>query len=181
MGVNRTFALPPPGPLARVMPIALGGLLPVLMAGIIAWAAPAGEVPWRELLVILLALPVVGALMALSLHGRRVDLVDARLRVRRWPLPRWFDLSAMNLAHARIADIVRDPALTPIINLAGSRMPGLRSGWFVLRDRRRAYVLTTSASRVVEIALDDGRALLLGVERPEALLQALRDGAAARR
>lgn len=179
--MNASFALPPPGHLARVLPIALGGLAPLAILGMITWAAPPGEVPWRELLVALLVLPAAGALMALTVHGRRVDLVDARLRVRRWPVPRWFDLSAMDLTQARVTDFEREPALRPLLNLAGSRMPGLRSGWFVLRDRRRGYVLTTSGSRVVVLPLRDGRVLLLGVERPDALLQALRDGAARRR
>ena len=77
---------------------------------------------------------------------------------------------------AVVFDLRQEPGLQPTVKLAGSRLPGFRSGWFWLRDGRKAYVLSTTGSRVLYLPRKDGNALLLGMERPDALLQSVRDG-----
>ena len=114
------------------------------------------------------------------MYGRAVVLGDGQVQVRRWPLPRRFALADIDLAAARVADLQHEPGLRPLLKLFGTRMPGLRSGWFLTRDRKRAYVSCTAGDRFAVLPLRNGRLLLLGVERPEALLAALHDAAAAR-
>ena len=179
--MNRRFELPPPGLFPRLVPFLVGGLTPLVLAAVVATTSPPGRVPWLELLPSLLAMPVVGLLIAVNLQGRVVEIIGDRLRVRRWPLPRYFRLDSLDLAAARVTDFEREPALRPAIKLIGARMPGLRSGWFMLRDRRSAYLLTGSGTRVLVVPMHDKRLLVLGVERPEALLAALRDGGPGRR
>jgi hypothetical protein len=53
-------------------------------------------------------------------------------------------------------------------------MPGYRSGWFWLRDKRRAYLVLTDWKRVLALPKRDGGIVLLSLQRPEALLDALR-------
>jgi hypothetical protein len=45
---------------------------------------------------------------------------------------------------------------------------------FRLRDKRRASVLVTDTSRVLVLPKRDGSVILLSLQRPEALLEALR-------
>lgn len=177
---DRSFPLPPAGPLPRVLPYLVGGLMPILFVGMIAAQGRPGELPWPPIVAALLMLPLTGLAIAAAVYGRGVVLDGAYLQVRRWPLPRRFAIEDLDLCSARVADLQREPGLRPLLRLFGTRMPGLRSGWFLTRDRKRAYVSSTTGERFAVLPLRNGRLLLLGVERPEALLSALHDASAAR-
>ena len=173
---EKEFKLPPPGKFARIFPVLIGLVLPLLVITTLVLAA--GTDPHLvHALPALLSLPVVAAFVGWHMHSRNVELLGDHLRVRRWPLPRDFKLADIELDEARVVELLQEAALQPTRKLVGSRLPGFRSGWFRLRDGRRAYVLTTSGSRVLYLPRKDGSALLLGVERPDSLLQALRDEA----
>ena len=174
------FELPPPSPLARWLPLLVGGLAPLLLAGVLLLFKDAANAPDSEAFVSLLALPVAAGLMVLLRAGRAVELLPGRLQVRRWPFPRRFALAELDLGSAEVVDLTTRRDLRPMLRLAGTRLPGFRSGWFWLRDRRRAYVLTGASPRVLRISRHDGAQLLLGVARPDALLAALRDAVAKR-
>ena len=170
----KSFPMPPPGKFARIFPVLIGAVLPLLMiVGIVL--AVGNNLDWLHALPALMVLPLVAGVLGWSMHSRVVDVLPASLRVRRWPIPRGFALASLELDRAQVVDLRQDATLQPMIKLMGSRLPGFRSGWFRLRDGRRAYVLSTSGSRHLCLPRRDGSALLLGVERPEALLQALRD------
>jgi hypothetical protein len=173
------FELSPPGPFVRWLPLVLGGVVPLVLLGVILLLAtgPAGAPP-PEALASLLALPLAAGLIALVRSGRRVDLLPGQLQVRRYPFPRRFAFASLDLGAAEIVDLAQRKDLQPVLRLAGTRMPGFRSGWFWLRDKRRAYVLIGETTRVVRVPRRDGAQLLLGVARPDALLAALRDAAA---
>lgn len=179
--MNREFPLPPVGAFARLLPYFVGGLMPLVFVGFLATQAASAELPWPPLLAALVVMPLTGLAIAAAVHGREVVVHDGRLRVRRWPLPRYFALAALDLEAARVSDPQAEPALRPLVKLFGSRMPGLSSGWFLTRERRRAYVLSTTSRRYAVLPMRDGRLLLLGVEQPEALVTALRDEAGRRR
>lgn len=178
---ERRFPLPPVGPFARMLPWLVGALMPIAMAGIFAWLTPPEASAWFAIAASLLLLPLTGLAIAATVHGRTVLVEQGQLQVRRWPLPRRFALAAMDLDAARVTDIKSEPGLRPMVKLFGTRMPGLTSGWFLTRERKRAYVLSSTSERYAVLPLRDGRLLMLGVERPEALLAALRDDSAARR
>ena len=108
--------------------------------------------------------------------GVQVEVLDGMLQVRRWPWPKRAAIDSFDLTHARIVDLEADPSLRPAVKIAGSRLPGFTTGWFWLKDRRRAYVLMTSRQRVLLLPRHDGSLWLLGVERADALLAALRAG-----
>lgn len=169
------FPLPPLGKFARIFPILIGVLSPLLLVVGIALVAR-DQQGWIHVLPAFLVLPVVALVIASSMHSRQVELLPQALRVRRWPIPRSFALDSLDLEQARVVDLRQEPALQPVMKLMGSRLPGFRSGWFWLRDRRRGFVLSSTGSRALCLPRRDGSVLLLGVARPEALLQALRDG-----
>lgn len=179
--MNRTFPLPPAGPFARLLPWLVGGLMPLAFVGLLATQASSTQLPWPPLLAALVMMPLTGLAIAAAVHGREVVVHDGHLRVRRWPLPRHFELAALDVGAARVSDPQAEPGLRPMVKLFGSRMPGLSSGWFLTRGRKRAYVLSTSSRRYAVLPLRDGRLLLLGVEQPDALIAALRDEAGRRR
>lgn len=169
---EQSFALPAPGKVALLFPLFIGLVVPIAVVVAMAFAA-------RDNLDLLRAsaamalLPVVALLLALNMYNRRVELIDGILQVRRWP-PKRAPIAAFDLARARVVDLDAEPALRPAVKIAGSRLPGFTSGWFWLKDRRRAYVLMTGGRRVLLLPGRDGTHWLLGVERADALLDALR-------
>jgi hypothetical protein len=167
------FALPPPGKAATLFPVFIGAFLPLALLAAIAFAGMRSpDLPRAAAAVAVL--PVVALVLAWGMRHRRVELVDAGLRVRRWPLPKTAAIAEFDLDAARIVDLEAEPGLRPAVKIAGTRLPGFCSGWFLLRDRRRAYVLLTERRRVLVLPRHDRTVWLLGVERADALLAALR-------
>ena len=70
------------------------------------------------------------------------------------------------------------PTLRPLLNTFGTAMPGYSAGHFRLRDRSRGFLLLTDRRKVLALPERGGRTLLLSLERPQALLDALQAVAA---
>jgi hypothetical protein len=175
-GVNeRVFALPAPGKFAAlVFPVLLGLLLPAVLVAALVLADERGG-DWPRAATLTLLLPVIAGVFAWSVRHREVVLLeDGRLQVRRWPVPKRAPRAEFDLGQARIVDLAREPSLQPGLKIAGTRLPGFASGKFWLKDKRRAYVLMTESRRVLVLPRHDGQVWLLGVERADALLAALR-------
>lgn len=176
---EQRFEIVPPGKFARVTPLLIGGVAPVLLLLGIAWAAAAQHttMTWRDILPPILVLPAAGAIMAASIYRRCIRIRDGRMRFGMMPWRR-IGLSELDLDAARVLDLNAHRELQPVWKIAGSGMPGFRSGLFRLRDRRRARVLLTDWRRVLVLPKRDGGVVLLSPQRPEALLAALRDATA---
>jgi hypothetical protein len=167
------FPLPPPGKFSLLFPVFIGLLMPLAMLGL-ALAVGVPRAAWPGVAAGIMVLPPVAWAIAASIRNRLVEVLPEGLRVRRWPRAKIGAYAEFDLAGARIVDLDREPALRPTFKLAGTWLPGFRSGWFWLRDRRRAYVLLTTGRRALFLPRHDDSAWLLGVERPDALLAALR-------
>ena len=124
---------------------------------------------WIALPVILAAL----ALITLAFRRRRVSLGDGILTIAAGANTRRVATGELDLATARVVDLRERSELKPVLKLLGTRVPGLSMGHFRLRDRSRAFVLLTDASRVLVLNERSGRRLLLSLDRPQALLDAL--------
>jgi hypothetical protein len=169
----QVYPLPAPAKVAVLFPLLIGLAIPIALLVAIAYASPANpDLPRASAAVAVL--PVVALVLAWSMHHRQVELRDGVLQVRRWPWPRRAPVDAFDLSGARIVDLDAEPALRPRLKIAGARLPGFTSGLFWLKDRRRAYVLMTSRRHVLVLPHRDGSVWLLGVERADALLAALR-------
>lgn len=166
------YEVVPAGSFARAMPMVVGGLLMFALLAAIAinYNQPgvlAGLVPTAVALVAVLAT------FAWIIRHPRVRLQDGELQVGRFPRLR-IRASQLDLATARVVDLGNEAALQPIMRLMGTSLPGLHSGWFWLRDRSRAFLLVTDRKRVLVLPRNEGGPVLLSLERPEALLEALR-------
>jgi hypothetical protein len=126
-----------------------------------------------------IALPAVVAslaLMALVFRRRRVTLADGTLIVAAGLNTRRVATAELDLASARVVDLRERSELKPMLKLFGTRVPGLSMGHFRLRDRSRAFVLVTDTSRVLVLNESSGHRLLLSLDRPQALLDAMQAG-----
>jgi hypothetical protein len=115
------------------------------------------------------------ALLSWSVRRRHVILEDGRLRIAGGLNSTTVAVDQLDLDAARVVDLREAGALAPSWKTFGTSMPGFRAGHFRLRNRGRAFVLLTDTRRVLALSERSGRTLLLSLERPQALLDALRD------
>jgi hypothetical protein len=169
---TRRFDIIPPGKGVLIVPL-LASTAAMLGAAIVIVTKEDAPVPWPAYVAFALV-PIIALLIATSMFRRHVLLTDAGLRVRTMPWPRTIPVDALDLDQAEIANLESRPELMPRFKIAGTRLPGFRSGLFRLRDKRRASVLLTDLRRVLVLPRRDGTVLLLSLQQPDALLQALR-------
>lgn len=165
--MHREFAVVPPDLRWLILLPALG-----LIAGLVGIAFGAREEPRLWLMTIPMLLVVL--LMSLLLRRRRVTLEDDRLHIVGSMHTIRVRAAELDLAAARIVDLAEATALRPMFKTFGTSMPGFHAGHFRLRDRSRAFVLITDRSKVLMLPERGGRRLLLSLEKPQALLDALK-------
>ena len=86
-------------------------------------------------------------------------------------------MTQLRLDQAEVVDLARDRRYGIRFKTNGYAMPGFYSGHFRL-GRRQGFALVTDRSRVLVLPVRDGSALLLSLDRPQVLLDALRKVAA---
>ena len=117
---------------------------------------------------------VVLGLVFRSTTRNGVALDGTTLRVRAGLHRLAVEVATLDLDAARIVDLPGEPALKPMLKTFGTSMPGDQAGHFRLRDRGKAFLLLTERRKVLVLSERSGRRLLLSLERPQALLDALR-------
>jgi hypothetical protein len=166
--MRREFAIPPPDLRLIAIAPALG-----LVAGLIGIAVAAREEPrvWW------IAIPVALAtgLIAWIIRRRSVFLENDRLKIAAGLNSTDVAIADLDLDAARIVDLDEATTLRPGLKTFGTSMPGFHAGHFRLRDRGKGFVLLTARRRVLVLPERGGRRLLLSLEQPQALLDALRD------
>jgi hypothetical protein len=169
---TKRFEIVPPGKQVLILPVFIAlfvfaGLLLILSS------KQATPLPWPVWIACAVMLLVVGVL-AVRMLRNDVELSDEGLRVKATPWPGTTPVDELDLERAEIVDLSSRPELAPAVKLIGTRLPGYRAGIFWLRDKRRATVLLTELHRVLVLPRRDGTVVLLSLQRPEALLDALR-------
>lgn len=89
-------------------------------------------------------------------------------------------LAELQIDQARVIDLDERTEFKPMVKTNGTSLPGFQSGWFRLRNMRKALVATVSGTRVLHLPTTRGFDLLLQPRRPQALLGRLQELAAAR-
>lgn len=156
------------------MLVVLGGLLPLGIIG--AMLLSGKSIPASGLWPALMILPLVLAMLGLAMKRRAVELHDGMLDVRAALFRQRIAVSQLDLGRARIVDLHERTELRPVLKTGGMSLPGFHAGRFRLREKfGRAFCLITDRRRVLWLPLRDGKdQLLLSLEHPQALLDALR-------
>jgi hypothetical protein len=181
--VSREFALVPPPHDPRFM-IAAMTLLPMLI-GLGAVLAIGRKDPTPILLVATasagMIFVAVFVLLFWAVKRRRIVLVDGVLDITATLYRRRLPLAALDLDKAQVLDLDAHREWRPFLKTNGMGLPGLRAGWYRSRNFIRTFCLLTTWNRVLVLPERAGGAILLSVERPQDLLQALRETADASR
>lgn len=171
--MSRTFPITPPPAHAAWL---LGALLlvPLVVIALTFTTADADAKAPAAMGIGIAIVALVGMVTFLGLRRRQVLLDDGRLVVKAAMFTHRLDVSALDLARARIVDLDERTELRPGLKSFGMSLPGFQAGWFLLRDRSRGFCLVTSRRRVLWLPAHAGSSLLLSLEQPQAMLDALR-------
>lgn len=141
---------------------------------------PMVSAPMRSLVLLggiaLLLVAVLGVLgyVTYSATQARFEVSSDGLRIRGDFFGRTIPIQALRLDEARVVDLGRETDLRPRVRTFGTGLPGYRSGWYRLRDRRKALLYVTDFSRVVYIPTTEGYVVMLSAVQPDNMLAALR-------
>ncbi|HIE5097294.1 PH domain-containing protein [Stenotrophomonas maltophilia] len=137
------------------------------------WFRMGGSAAWSLLVIAALAIGLGAAFFR-----RRVELDDDILDVRSTMYRRRVAVAQLRLEQAEVVDLGHDRRYGIRFKTNGYAMPGFYSGHFRLKGGGKGFALVTDRARVLALPVSDGSTLLLSVERPQMLLEALRKVAA---
>ena len=137
------------------------------------WFRMGGSAAWSLLVIALL-----GIGLGTAFFRRRVELAGDVLDVRSTMYRRRVPVAQLRLDQAEVVDLQRDRRYGIRVKTNGYSMPGFYSGHFRLQGGGKGFALVTDRARVLALPVSDGSTLLLSVDRPQALLDALRKVAA---
>jgi hypothetical protein len=168
----QTFEVTPPSSTAALLLVLLVGVLPLTIIGVLAMRQHA----LTHVLPALVILPIMLVLMMRWMKRRSVTLTSATLEVRAAMYKKCVAVAELDLEKARIVNLHERTELRPWLKTNGMSTPGFDAGHFRLREHfGKAFCLLTDRTRVLWLPLRDGKSqLLLSLERPQALLDALR-------
>lgn len=167
----REFTVTPPGTVAWIgLTLLLAVPLVLMAAGLTigeAWQEPSAWLAPALLVPVAVGLPWL-------LRRRRVALRDHTLIVQAGFNTRRVDVRELALDKARVVDLDERIELQPVLRGLGTGLPGFRAGWFISRgDFSRMFCLLTDRHRVLWLPLRDGPGVLLSLQQPRQLLDAL--------
>lgn len=137
------------------------------------WFRMGGSAAWSLIVIAVLA---VG--LGAAFFRRRVALAGNVLDVHSTMYRRRVPVAQLRLDQAEVVDLQRDRRYGIRVKTNGYSMPGFYSGHFRLQGGGKGFALVTDRARVLALPVSDGSTLLLSVDRPQALLDALRKVAA---
>jgi hypothetical protein len=167
IAMRREFAISPPD-----LRLGIALTLISLLAGLIGIGFAARDEPmvWLAAIVIVLS----GAFIVWTVRRRHVVLDGDLLTVAAGFNTAQVRIADLDIAAAQIVNLTDNTLLRPGMKSFGTAMPGLHAGHFHLRNRSRGFILLTDRTKVLALPERSGRMLLLSLERPQALLDALR-------
>lgn len=125
------------------------------------------------LVLILGVLSAIGYSMISSSRHATFELSNAGLRLRGDFYGRTIPLVQLKPSEAAIVDIAEGP-YRPTVRTNGIAVPGYRSGWFRLRNGRKALLYVTSPGRAVLVPTTENYDVLLSVVDPNRFVASLR-------
>src|SRR3990167_6616750 len=173
----RNFEVTPP-PLHAWWIMALLLLVPAL--AVVAILFGQGNAPDPEAAIgtgiALVVIALASLFSGISLKRRRVQLQSGVLQVAAGLFSHRISIGDIDLERARVVDLDERTELRPAIKTFGMSLPGYHAGHFRLRQQLgKAFCLVTERRRVLWLPLRNGKQqLLLSLEHPQALLDALR-------
>lgn len=142
--------------------------------------APAAiKTGWLNLVMLLSIVVVAGVILfvyyaiASGKHAR-FEITGDRLVIHGGMYGRTIPLAELDLDRARVADLTEVPELTLKSRRNGLGLPGLKCGWFRLKNSEKALVFLTDPTRTAYVPTTGDYVLLFSLGDPMAFLEALK-------
>jgi hypothetical protein len=150
------------------------GLPTLIIVGTLVAVHPSpGGAPAFTALLVLPPILLIAATLHVFMHRQRAWIEDGVLHVVSTFYHRRIPLADLDLERARVLSLLEQPQWKPWLRTNGFAIPGMISGWYRLRDWRKAFAAYGDPSRV--LCIDTGAYLLmLGARSPTDALEALR-------
>lgn len=185
-GNSGAWQLEPAAAGARMWLVGLSAVLPVVITGIALGFAVmsgdemsliAGNLP-LTIGLIMVGIAVFGGAIALvidlAMRRHRITVDADGIEVATTFYKRRLGWSELQLDQGRVVNLDEHVDLKPRWKTNGTEIPGFKSGWFRLRNRKKALVAMTRGPRMVWIPTTNDYGLLLQPRQPQALLDHLR-------
>jgi hypothetical protein len=170
---TRSFAVVPPGRAPWLTLLAIGLVLPLMIIGGVLYEQGGRQLPEVLAATSILSLLTVG--LGALMRRSSVRIEAGQLVVRAAMYTFRLAPAALDLAQARVVDLDEKRELRPRWKTNGYALPGYYAGHFRSAGlHERLFCLLTSQRRVLVLPTRSGRRLLLSLQRPQALLDALR-------
>lgn len=127
----------------------------------------------------IISLILVGVLLlmiwlAWSMQHVRFTVSNDGLRLQGDLYGRTVPLKSLKLDEAVVTNLNTDKEHQPKWRTMGTALPGYAAGWFKLRNGEKALLFVTDKTRVARIPTTEGYSLMLSVNEPAALIDALK-------
>ncbi len=83
-------------------------------------------------------------------------------------------LSDLRLDEARVVNLDQERSLQPVVRTGGTGAPTLKAGWFILRNREKAFLLVTKPEKVLYLPTRDF-VVLASLKNPVEFLEKLNE------
>ena len=117
---------------------------------------------------------IIHWIIARALRRHHVTLDGDGLGLATTFYTRKLDWNALQPQQARVIDLDEQTEFRPMLKTNGTGLPGFHSGWFRLRNRRKALLAMAGGPRVLYLPTTLGYDLMLQPRQPQALLLRLR-------
>lgn len=114
------------------------------------------------------------AILIPALRRRAVQFEGTTLTVKSAFHTRRREVSELDLDAARVVDLNDETSFRPILRMFGFSLIGFHAGHYLLRNRKRAFALLTRLEHTLVLPEQDGKLILLSLERPQHLIDDLR-------
>ncbi len=126
------------------------------------------------IILFLLLLAVFFSFLAFSMKHIRCEVDSRGMRIRGGLYSRFIRSESVDIEGVRVLDLKRDIDFQPKIRKSGIGMPGLKQGWFRLRNKKKALLFVTDSSKVVYVPTIEGYSFLFSTPEPEKFAEYVR-------
>ena len=173
MSAPREFAVTPPDLRLPALIFALV-LSACVVSLVLGWGEfEGGAAPWLMLATIVF-MPV---LVLVALFRRKVTFDGQTLHVAAGINQTRVAAGMLSPGEARVVDLATNAEYRLGVKSFGTSMPGYHAGHFRQVRGRKVFALVTDKHRVLVLPERDGRLLMLSLDKPQALLDALQRAA----
>jgi len=130
------------------------------------------------LLILAIAVPIIiSAFLGMNfymLKNVRFDIDQNQLRIKGGLYRRVLKISEIDVDSIALVNLTVKKEYFPAIKKNGIGLPGIKEGWFKLKNGEKALLFLTDLKNVVYLKTTKGYSLLLSVKNPDDFINCLK-------